>query len=127
MCSQLDAVEPHARFIVRAAELDEEPPVRRQRVIEVAAIPDRSFIQQQVRALRVPVAGHFEQGRTIEVVLHAIGGTRWLLIPEEAIRVGLHAVSEVAHLEWIDDCLPFAVERGRRSSQNVYNLERRRA
>src|ERR1019366_1903426 len=52
----LDAVEEDNAAIVRGAEPDEDAMSRGDRAIEIAFVPDRTFVEHKVGALRVPIA-----------------------------------------------------------------------
>ena len=73
MVAQSLAVEPDGRALRGGAELEKQAAVRAKRVVELALVPDRPLVIEQLGALRVPVAGNLERRRAGEVVFDEVG------------------------------------------------------
>jgi hypothetical protein len=102
--------EDHGAIVGRA-EPDEDPMSQRRRAIEFALIPDRAFVEHEVRALRIPVARDLKALGGIEIVFDQLALGFWLLVgAETTVGLRLIAVVVIAGFVRIDDDAPRPVE-----------------
>ena len=105
------AVEIDRARVVDRTEMDE----RAARLLlgrgEASAVPERGLVVVQLGDLGVPVAGHLQIERPVEVVFDAFGRMLGLAIAEPTVSGGAEE-AEPAHVVGVGDGLPRAVERG---------------
>ena len=109
--AHLDAVDEDHGAVVGRAEPDEDAVSGRRGTIEFAFVPDRAFVEHQVGALRVPIAGNLQAVGGIEIVFHEVAlGFRFLVGAEPAIGLRLVAIVEISGFVGIDNDAPLSVE-----------------
>jgi hypothetical protein len=102
MLADLFAVHADRRAIIGGAEIREHPRVLAHFVGERFLVPDRSFVEHQIFALRVPIARNVQRSRGIEVVFDEIARVLGL-------RVLAHRAAR-ARSQRIDDGIPGSIE-----------------
>ena len=105
------AVEIDRARVVDRTEMDERAAGFLLGRGEASAIPERGLVVVQLGNLGVPVAGHLQIERPVEVVFDAFSRMLRLAVAEPAILGGPQD-AESAHVVRVGDGLPRAVERG---------------
>ena len=107
-------VDPDVRTVIGRADMEEGARAGFGLGVEVALIPDHALVVEELRHLRVPVAGHFERrsGRKIVllvVLAHDVG----VLIHGVALVVDLTA-RRIQSAPWrlVDQVVPVPVQTG---------------
>nr|GFC61958.1 hypothetical protein [Tanacetum cinerariifolium] len=70
---QLFAVQVHVGLVVDGPEIQEIALASRGHQLKITLVPDGAFVVQQLGILRVPVTGHLQRSRVVEVVLNQLG------------------------------------------------------
>ena len=118
----LSAVQPNTSLVVHGAEVEDGAAVGLLLIVETAHQPHRTFVEEQLVVLRVPVARHLHDGRGVEVVLDEIFGTCGLGVAEEPPACRVHSVIVVAFFLHIDDVMPRPVQGQGIAAQDVGHL-----
>src|ERR1035441_8532796 len=109
--ADLDAVEEDHGAIIGRAEPDEDAVSGLDGAIEIALIPDGAFVEYEVGALRVPIAGDLQAVGGIEIVFDEVArGFRFQIGAETAIGLRLVAIVVIAGFVRIDNGAPQSVE-----------------
>ena len=106
-------VQGRDRLVVGAVEMEEIAVPRLRGRVEEAPVPDRPFVIVQLLPLGIPVAGHFQRARRVEIVFDQfrLVGIE-MPVGEESLRRGHrhHAVTVIAVLVRIHDGAPGPVQ-----------------
>src|SRR5438034_447627 len=117
MFTQRFLVQPDTSPIISGAEMDERAHVCLSVIVKRFLVPERAFIPLQFRPLKVPISGHAQSRRGIEIVFNEIPAAERLPIQVKTPRRSL--------LMWVDDVMPIAVERKNPPTRNVLDQWRR--
>jgi hypothetical protein len=106
----LVAIDPHKRAIVRRSKVQEYPLARSFLVLEISPVPQRPFVEHQQFALRIPISGNVQRGRTCEVVLDRLCGfgLGQVSCKSAASCLPIRVVQTISIR--IDDHVPLAIE-----------------
>jgi hypothetical protein len=119
--SQLLAVQIDVRQVVGRPEVNKQPGVGPALVVKTFLVPDRAFVKQQTVCLAIPVAGHAQRFRSVEIVLDQIALRFWFCILEIAVGARLVTIVVIAAFVRIDNGSPLTIETNGRSSLGVCN------
>ena len=109
MGRKLFPIEEHRARVVHRTEVNESPAELAGLGGEAAPIPQRGFVVVQLGDLGVPIAGHLQLQRGVEVVLDPLGGMRRLAVSEPAI-LGRAEDAEAADVVGVGDGPPGSVQ-----------------
>jgi len=105
----LAAVHPNIGPIVGCADVQEHPLPCLLLIREISLVPNWALIEKQRIALGVPVAGHTQCRRFLEVVFQWPSALT-LRVPKVAVVAELIVKSVKSGCIGIDDCVPVAIE-----------------
>ena len=130
-------VHPHARAVVRRADVQERPVPRLRLILEVPLVPEAALVVQQRHPLRVPVARHLDRRALCKAVLQQLVASRRQFLIHWVAAASAPAAIQV----WIEDVVPLSVQtqrqplvdshqlcrgRGRRRTGGPLRVQRRR-
>ncbi len=83
-------VHPHMRAVVGCADMEKRARSRLGLCVEVALVPENALKVEELRDLRIPVAGNLDRGRGGKIVL--------LVVPAHQVGMGIQCVPVVVDL-----------------------------
>ena len=122
MVSYFPPVHIDMSVVVDGTEIEEGSAVLLLLELEAALQPYCPFIEEQTVVLGVPVAGNLHGRGSVEVILNEVFRFARLRISEEPPPRGIHAIVVIPFFLYVDDIVPFAVQRCYLPSQHVYQL-----
>ena len=94
-------------MVVGGAEPDELAAAGLAGVVEILLVPDGAFVEEELRALGVPIAGDRKLAGGIEVVLHQVaGGGGFFVGAHSAVGIRPVAIVEIPGLVRVNDGPP---------------------